>query len=232
MKSRFPVDAYFPILNIISKLLRNVVIKHIPFNLSTLNNLFQHTPNLNYLSINFKDYSGQLELTSPILSITHLKITFQGSQDMLEHLLQHGFQWEKIIREYLPEPKLFQFQTKFQPSTDEGKEIQLRQIHNSFQTNFWIYEHRWFVRSHWYIPDENSNFDCIHVFTLPYSFVDFPDRTNCILVKSTDPSYDEYLTCDRVTSLYYGSSAFTNWIVSYVYFPNIQHLSLSLPFND
>ena len=72
----------------------------------------------------------------------------------------------------------------------------------------------------------------IDLFTLPYTFKDFLGIKNCILSKSTCPYDDKYLTCDHVIDLYYGSSYFTDSIISRVRFRNIQNLSLSLPFND
>ncbi|CAF5019587.1 unnamed protein product, partial [Rotaria magnacalcarata] len=54
----------------------------------------------------------------------------------------------------------------------------------------------------------------------------------CLLAKSTVQYDKEYLQCPCITTLNYGSSSFTDPIRSRFRFNNIEHLSLSLPFNE
>ncbi len=230
--------------------LRSISIPNISCYLSELIHLFQYTPNLQDLTIDFIDYVDNIEMTLPIVSITRLKLSFDSSLNVLQYLLQNlpdlydltiqtcniyidGYQWEEIIRQYLPKLKEFQFKMRFSSLNNQSKEIQSNQILDSFRTKFWIDEHQWFVRCHWYSSDTDEyHLDFIDLFTLPYAFKEFLSYTGCILVKSTCSSEDEYWSYDHVNHLYYGSSHFTSSIMSRIRFSSIQNLSLSLPFNE
>ncbi|CAF4368137.1 unnamed protein product, partial [Adineta steineri] len=115
---------------------------------------------------------------------------------------------------------------------NENKENQLNEIINSNQTNFWINEHQWFIRCHWYSIDAQERFNFIDVFTVPYTFDSFEEHTIYLLAKSTVLYDNNYLQCPTVKTLNYGSSSFTDPIRSRLRFNNLQHLSVSLPFNE
>ncbi len=85
---------------------------------------------------------------------------------------------------------------RFAPLNKKDKEVQLNEIIETYRTKFWIDEHQWFVRCHWYSSNEHQKFHHIHLFSLPYAFRRFPDDANYILAKST-------WTYDHVTELYY-----------------------------
>ncbi|CAF3150270.1 unnamed protein product [Rotaria sp. Silwood2] len=240
---------YFPMPTVTSTSLKHLSITNTSCYLNELIHLFQFTPNLQYLLIDFMDYANEFDLSLPIISITHLKLSFDSSLNILQYLLQNipdlydltletcniymdGYQWEELIRKYLLKLKIFQFKMRFSALNDESKEIQSDQILDSFRTKFWLDEHQWFVRCHWYSSDEQYRFDFIDIFTLPYAFKDFLSYTGCTLAKSTCPNDDKYWSYDRVNNLCYGSSHFTSSIMSRVRFSSIQYLSLSLPFND
>ena len=128
----FAYENYFPNPTVVSTSLKHLIIQNITCSLSTFNRLCQYTPNLQYLSMNFEDDSDQMESLLPILSITRLKILFNSSINILQHLLQNmpnlyhltwetyyiymnGNQWEEMIRKYLPKLKIFQFKMRFSP---------------------------------------------------------------------------------------------------------------------
>lgn len=240
-----------PNLTVTSTSIRHLIFQSVTCSTLKLAHLCQQTPNLEQLSIIFNDESNQLEFISPILSLTRLKIlSFHSIDiDVLKHLLQHipnlyqltmemydvlinGYQWEEIIRNYLPKLKIFQFRMTFLPSPDKDKEVQLNEIVDTYRTKFWIDEHQWFVQCHLLRYDKPSRRYYIDLFTLPYAFTHFPNVTNCVLSKSTYPYDNQYLTWDRVTYLHYQSSYFPVSILSHIRFSNIQSLSLPLPFHD
>jgi hypothetical protein len=248
--SGFDYRNYFPQPTIISTSLKHLIIQNASCTLFTLSHLCQYIPNLQYLSITFTDYSDQFEFSLPILSIIRLKIYFSGSTDILEHLLQNmpylhhltfetdnininGYQWEKMIRNYLPKLKIFQFKTSFRVLNDKDKETQLNEIVDTYRTKFWIDEHQWFVRGHLCILDGDDGLDRIDLFTLPYIFDNISLlRINHVLKTSTS-SYDGgYLACDRVTHMLYDSLAFRSPSMSHVRFSHLQHLTLSFPLDD
>jgi hypothetical protein len=78
--------------------------------------LLQTMPNLRYLTVN----------------------TFDN--------LINGYQWEQIIRNYLPKLKIFVLSMRQQLPDLENIQEQVDELINSFRTSFWIDEHRWFVR--------------------------------------------------------------------------------------
>ncbi|CAF5096131.1 unnamed protein product [Rotaria sp. Silwood1] len=158
----FSDKTYFPNPTVISTSLKHLTIERTTCSLSTLIRLCQYTPNLKYLSSTLEDNSDQFEFSFPIISITRLKFIFICSINMLEKILQNmpnlsHLSWESY-----------------------DKEIQLNEIVDSFRTKFWINEHQWFVRGHWYISDDYNQF----IFcTLPYTFDSFPSFGKCILTK-------------------------------------------------
>jgi hypothetical protein len=226
---------------ITSTSLRHLIVQNTTCSASKLAHWNQFTPNLERLSITFRDNTDQLKFMTPFLLLTRLKMDFSGSMKMLEHLLQHmpnlchlrleingifinGYQWEEIIRKYLPKLKIFQFKMDFLSSNEKNEEEQLNEIIDTFRTKFWIVEHQWFVQCYWCKSSE-----LISLSSPPYTF---PMSTICTLSKSTYPFDDEYLSYDRVTHLYYRPLHFTDWMVSNVRLFNVQHLELPLPFND
>lgn len=240
---------YFPSPISKSSTIKYLYIPNIHCYLNELIHLFQSTLSLQYLTIDFHDYSNTLNLKFPILSLKRLKISFNSSLNILKGLLKNtpelfyltldtyniymnGYQWEEFIEKYLLKLKIFQFKMRFSSLNHQSKEIELNQIFQSFQTKFWIDKHQWFIRCHWHTSNLPFRQDFIDLFTLPYAFNDFLSYTGCTLIKSTDPSDDQYWSYNHVKNLCYGSSQFTNSLISRIRFSNIEYLSLSLPFNE
>ncbi|CAF4288132.1 unnamed protein product [Rotaria sp. Silwood2] len=233
---------------VISKSLKYLIISNNIFSLSRFADLYRHTPNLRHLSTWFVVEYNELQILNPMYSITRLNITFHGLGNMLEHLLQNlpnlyqlkcdlnvyinGNEWEDIIKKSLPKLKMFQVKMRYTPPNNENKENQLNEIVDSYRTNFWINEHHWFIRCHWYTIDQKEQFNFIDVFTVPYAFDSFWEDNICLLAKSTALYDKNYLQCPCVKTLNYGSSSFTDPIRSRLRFNNLQHLSVSLPFNE
>ena len=214
----------FPSPNVISTSIKQFLNPMASCNLSQLIHLYQYTPNLEYLSISFYDHSSQLQFSSSFLSIIRLKVCFCGTINTLEHLFHSmpnlcylkfeseriyidGHQWEKIIRKDLSKLKIFQFQLRFSSRNNEYQQIHLDRIIETYRTKFWIDEHQWFVQCHCHLSDECKTF---YVFSLPYTFHQFPINANGTLVKSTWPYDNECLTYDHVLELSYTNSSLFN----------------------
>ena len=240
---------YFPRPTSISFSLRYLSISNISCYSKELIDLFQFTPNLQSLFIDFMDYSETFERTFPIRSITRLKLSFDSSLDILRNLLQNlpdlqhltletihiymdGYQWEDFILQYLPKLKRLEMKMGFSPVNNQNRDEQLDRILDSFRTKFWLDEHQWFIRGHWYSSDDQYHLDFIDLFTLPYVFRNFLSYTGCTLVKSTCSSETDYWSYDQVQDLCYSSAHFNNLILSRVRLSSLEHLSLSLPFNE
>ncbi|CAF1494086.1 unnamed protein product [Adineta ricciae] len=234
---------------VISKSLKYLNIQQNTYSLATFADLCHHTPNLRHLSGSFTVEYYESQILKPINSITRLNIAFQGCENMFEHVLENlpnlyqlrcdlndyisGYQWENIIRKSLPKLKIFQMKMRFSPSDNPDKEEQLNELISPYRTNFWINEHQWFVRCHWYTIDEKiDQFGIIDLFTVPDSLDRFWEHNICLLAKSTAPYDDEYLQCPRITSLRYGSLSLRDPILSRCRFNNIDYLLLSLPCDE
>ena len=214
----------------------------VPYRIVQLINVCEHTPHLRYLALDLYRIGDDEALNAPILSITELNLVFVVPQHgTIENLLQYvpnlrrlkletcyveinGYEWEQIIRSYLPKLEQFQLKMRFQIVKEKYKNELLK----SFQTRFWLQEHRWFIRFHYNI-DDPSNMICL--YTLPYSF-SYLDILFPVLFRSTCPNDNNYLLYTRVQHLLYRSSSIKGLIASELYFSNINHLSIKLPVND
>ncbi|CAF3993245.1 unnamed protein product [Adineta steineri] len=163
------------------------------------------TPHQIQSFISHDDYKLHQFLHLQSISISNLQ------RNMLEHLLRNlpnlyqlkcdlnvyinGNEWEDIIKKILPKLNIFQVRMRYTPSNNENKENQLNEIINSYQTNFWINEHQWFIRCHWYSIDAQERFSFIDVFTVPYTFDSSEEHTICLLAKSTVLYDNNYLQC-------------------------------------
>ncbi len=215
---------------VMSSSLKYLFIWGIEHNQHEINALFKQTPYLQNFSILF-NYNDEIEQS--ISSIIKLKlclsrieenilIKFFENTPNLNHLIidicsstneiLNGYQWENIIRNYLPNLKLFQFRMEFQYKN-------INNLLNSFKTSFWIEEHNWFIRCHW-----NSNL--IYLYSLPYIFKEFYFDSS-MQFKSTCPNDDNYLYYNHVKELKYNMSS----VLSPIQFLNINHLSIDFPIN-
>lgn len=212
------------------------------YNGEQLNELCEHTPYLRYLSFDLSNIQSVKELKTSIESITELNISYVGPQSIIiENVLQHipnlsqlkieslyveidGYEWEKIIRNYLPKLRIFQLKMKYQSLNENDK----KHLIKSFQTPFWLKEHQWFIRYH-FNPTDQSNMLCL--YTLPYSFtkldIQFP-----LQIESTYSNKHDYQSYGQVQHLLYRSSLIDETVKCHLNFPNITHLSIIFPVNN
>ncbi|CAF1434546.1 unnamed protein product [Rotaria sordida] len=127
--------------------------------------LFECTPHLEYLDIFITPFDNNHYQSSPIptliklntacyrMSDTSKMISFLKNVPNLRHLkitmvfnLINGYQWEQIIRNYLPKLKIFNLNMYDQFPDDQNIEERANELINSFQSSFWINEYKWFVR--------------------------------------------------------------------------------------
>ena len=220
--------------------MEHLFIVGVQYRIGQLTQLCEYTPRLRYLALDLYRRGDEV-LQIPISSITELNLVLVGPQHgTIENLLQHvpnlcqlkietcyvemnGYEWEQIIRDFLPKLEVFQLKMRFQVIGEKYK----KELFQSFQTPFWLKEHHWFIRFH-YNPNENSNMICL--YTLPYSFsyldIHFP-----VLFKSTCPNDDDHCSYNHVQHLVYRSSLIEEEIPFDLHFPNITYLTIKLPVN-
>jgi hypothetical protein len=238
----FKYGLYIHVPTNISLSMEHLSIVGVSYRPSQLADLSEHTPRLRYLAFDSSGISDGEELRTPIPSLTELNLTFAGQPpNAIESLLRHmpnlyqlkvetlyvemnGYEWETIIRNYLPKLEVFQLKMKFQVNSEKYR----KELFKSFRTPFWLKEHQWFIRFH-YNLDDKSNMICL--YTLPYNFTKL-DIFFPVQIQSTCSNNQVYCSYDYVQHLLYRSSATEEIIMSNLHFPNINYLSITLPFNN
>ncbi|CAF1459514.1 unnamed protein product [Adineta steineri] len=230
----------------ISTSLKHLTLGSIECSLGLLNRLLQCMPNLQSLKMDYRDNYEAYELLIPNLSITRLEIRLYDTVSNLNKMLKtmpnlhyltctlfddyiNGNQWEEMIRKSLPKLKTINIQMKYEPPSNENKEVQLNEIVESFRTEFWINEYQRFIRCNWYITDKEHEPSYVDIFTLPYVFHYFDGSPECVLTKSTYPYDNKHLICNQIDGFHYQSSYFTDSILSHVRINNIRSLTLTFP---
>jgi hypothetical protein len=167
--------------------------------LNELTRLLEKTPCLRSLCIRHRDLNDDQYFSSPILSITTLKLYDMRSRPVLMKLLQamtnlshltietfyihlDGHQWEQIIFHHLPKLRIFRLKMEIQFTGKKNNEQQIDILLDSFRSRFWLEEHRWFVRCHWRLQKDYSD---ILLYTMPLVFKDFNMNTMRSPYKST-----------------------------------------------
>jgi len=152
------------------------------FKWNHISQLFKYTPRLKRLSISIKSPDDNYYIPSSLPTLINLSISISCTSDAskmilflknipnlrrlnvdLSFALINGYQWEQVIRNYLPKLKIFQLEMINTLSLDENMEERVDQLIDSFRSSFWIDEHRWFVRC---LTLQTT----IHLHTLPKSF--------------------------------------------------------------
>ncbi|CAF1347472.1 unnamed protein product [Adineta steineri] len=128
-----------------------------------LEQLMKHTPHLKHLSkitiIGEHDcvlpsLSKFISLDISIYNVDNLSTVISLLKNLsnlrclkfsLEYNFINGYQWEEIIRNYLPNLKTFELDMKYKVPPDQNIEECTNQLFNSFQNSFWINEHQWFI---------------------------------------------------------------------------------------
>jgi len=140
----------------------------------------------------------------------------------MDSKLIDGYQWEQIIRNYLPKLKTFQLRMRTRPLGDIDLESRMDELIHSFRTSFWIDEHQWFVRCFTWIR-------IIHLYTLSQSidYNEYIDKS----WKSSCP-YADYPKLFDNTTIIYSRTFVDQPIPSHIRLFNIKYVYIKLPIND
>jgi hypothetical protein len=231
-----PFEVFLLAPTIQSLSLRYLTIDDYNRSLAEFLRLCEYTPNLQYLQISIWEieYSDTIQFQFQYLS--RLKLSFQGSFEVLTSLFQitpnleclifrtqrillNGYQWEQLIEDYLPKLKRLEFLMQYSIPYENYDEL-IESLFQSFQTEFWLNKHQWFIEYH---SNENR---WISLYTYPYYFNDFIYEN--IIQQSSICSVRMY---DRVHHLWYGIGKKIS-IYSSAKFQNIRYRYLDLPFNE
>lgn len=240
------VEEYSLAPTIISSSIQYVSIKGLLFELNEINLLIERTPSLNYLKMHNYNIINDTDLNPYVSSLVTLNFSISTmNENFTLNFLQNmvnlrqltidicgscvdGYQWEQIIRDYLPNLKIFHLREQI-PVIDQSQGDQkVNSLIKTFQSQFWLDERKWFVRCDWYLAD---TYTFISLYTLPYSFTEF---TIDYLLKSNstcaqDKNYQSY---QQVHKLYCNTSSNDDPLPIHLQFPNLRHLTTDLPVHD
>lgn len=217
-----------------SPTLQSVSIEKFQIKLNQLNQLIEHTPQLNSLSISVltfldNDYIPSLLPTLTELNIhsivscnaSNMAILFQNTPNLIRlniNLLEliDGNQWEQIIINHLPNLIHLKIQMKWSVPNPLDIQERLDIFITSFQTPFWIEQHQWFVHG---LAHKRT----IYLYTIPQSY----DGDLPVIFRSTSHEHDElefYSQMKKLTSNFFNQPTH-----SYISMGKIEHLSINLP---
>jgi len=139
------------------------------------NEIINQTPNLEHLSILLRidtDQSLSTNFSASLikkfeLSCSRIDESFSIVPNLscltidLDEFLFDGYQWSNLIENNLPKLEKFRLRMTFQY-------FNIDSLVQSFQTDFWLQKHQWYIRCHWNITNKRSI-----LYTLPYYFKDF-----------------------------------------------------------
>jgi len=235
---------FFSELSETSSSIKYLSIKNWDCNFRYLSNILERTPSLQRLCITIICTAKTEKLTIPVPFLTKLTLSFRGSIETIisifqqmnnirylilntSQLLLNGNEWKDILINYLPNLKDFRLKMNFQFPSCDNIEDNVDELLDTFQTDFWIRKHQWFVRCDWNPKDP---FNEASLYTLPYAFHDFR-LINDSYSKSTCPNRDDFWSYNHVKILQYERNISNNLVYFPIQFLNISHLEIILPFN-
>jgi hypothetical protein len=239
-------EEHFEAPRVSSSTIEYVSIKGIQFDFHEINLLFEQTSSLRYLRAHNTCVTDDIVSTSSALSLIKLNLSFLSMNEnvittFLQNMLNlryltidmygvfiNGYQWDKIIRDYLPSLKIFRLKEQI-PLLDQNEgDEEMDTIVKSFQNQFWLEERKWFIQCDWNMTGTYSFFS---LYTLPYSFTEFDG--NCVLKsKSTRSQNNNKELYHRVHKLHYNTCSLDDISLTYFQFFNLRHLIIEAPVND
>lgn len=240
----FKIENHVPIPTKVSSTIEHLTIIGAWIYPNQLANLSQSTPRLRFLAFDYAvPYGGQdQQLQTTIPSLRELNVSYVGVEsNLLENILENlpnltrlkiescylemdGYQWENLIRNFLPKLEEFQLKMKLSIRGDKNKE----KFFKSFQTPFWLEEHRWFVQ---FYCNFHQPSDLVTFYTVPYGFnkldIAFP-----LQIHSTYSHNQLEYPFDNVQSLSFRSIPDEQTNLIKFSFPNLTHLSVILPIDN
>ena len=204
--------------------------------LNEINTLYEYTPNLRHLSISISDpHIDYQPSILPSLRSAHfifhtfdlldIRLFFQNIPNLsrlnIEILfnLIDGYEWKKMISQYLPRLRRFDFHMKSTFASDENMNELVRSYIESFRNSFWITKHQWFVRCYSckttiYLSTLSNQ--CAHTDTFPDQFLsthsqDSLQKFSNNLIEVSDENF------------------FDNPLPTTIRFMNIQSLTIQFP---
>lgn len=222
----------------ISSTLQYLSIEKMPIKLNQINQLFEYTPNLNCLSMSVlsfvdNDYTPillptliDLSISSPSSSNASNMVNLLQNTPNLRRLnislsteLINGNQWEEIIQNHLPNLEDIQLKMKVTLPMLQDVQGRVHTLMNSYETPFWIDEHRWYV----YCLTRNRT---IYLNTLSNHY----EEELPVTFQSTSLEYDQRNFYEGMKKII-TRTAFDQPVATSVPMSKINYLHINLPFS-
>jgi len=157
----------FVIPRVISTSIRSLTIFPSDLQIHEIEQLFQCTPRLKYLSTYIGCLTQSIQPVTTFPNLVQLKLCFISStidfsslnrffsimnnlrslDVQLWSMMINGCQWKQIIRKHLPELRTFSIDMRISSNEDFiHTQVMATELIKTFQNSFWIFEHQWFVR--------------------------------------------------------------------------------------
>lgn len=235
----------FSKLLVSSSSIKYLSIQNVPCDVESLYCILAKTPSLERLNITMVSTEKNEKLSIAAPHLTTLNLSFRGPVQTMKNLFQQFFnlrrltlsifstlidgnEWQNILSQCLPKIEAFRLKMEFNLPQTSSIENSINRLLDTFQTNFWIRKHRWFVRCDW---NPSNTLDQVLLYTLPYAYEDF-NFLNEFHSKSTSSKQVDYKCYSRVRTLQYSSNP-SHYFANYsIQFRNISQLILFLPFNQ
>jgi hypothetical protein len=242
-------EDYFVVPPMISTSLRSLSIKPYQYRLDQLARVFENTPDLRYLWIDLRNDSNDQLLPFTVPSIIKLKIYGYETTAIIITLLQYmpnlryltvniyevninGHQWEQIIVNYLPKLIVFRLEMSLFLLNTDNKEQRAIDLVESFQTPFWLNEHKWFVRCEWDPRQCDDASTQIYLYTSNHTMKYYYFGDSNTKSRSTCPYDDGFSFDNQVHNLSYLCRPSCTCLLSHYRFSIVHHLNLTLPVDD
>jgi hypothetical protein len=118
-----------------------------------------------------------------------------------QFIIMDGYRWKCFIKSFLPKLKIFRLKMSIYFNDFDTIKSRVDYIINSFQTQFWIDEHQWFIRCHCNSDDKYSQY--ILFYTWPYTFSYLSIPNNHRWSRSIYNFNDNHWSSSRVHHLLY-----------------------------
>ncbi|CAF0991492.1 unnamed protein product [Adineta ricciae] len=135
-----------------------------------------------------------------------------------------GYQWEEMVGKYLPNLQVLGLKMRNMYDENDNMEEKADELISSFQSSFWIYTHRWYVRciifNHTIFLHTLQNISLSWNEIIPGSF------------RSTYPEDNLQKLYDSITDIYTKTIIISTSASANVYLYNIKNLNIGVPIYD
>ena len=158
-------------ISVISSSIEYLFIGNVDNSINILHHLFEFIPRLQRLTTKWFYQRELNDYRSVFSSLISFKTCFRRNSHLVTGLIQSmpnlcyltldihdssisGYDWKKLIVNYLPKLKIFRLKMTFNFSNNDNIYERTDELIDSFRTSFWIEQHQWYVRCDCYYSNQ------------------------------------------------------------------------------